>query len=172
MSVIRTVPKESLFKEVSAKFYFEYQVAGTYAGQYVCTNPEIEILKMNINTFYLVDIISIAGSIPENVFVDSFNPLLPLDMKLTRSVSGEILTAQKMIISQYLRDHSISTHIECNRGHDGIKIILSGILDQVADTIGLDTISLNISISTYQIDGVEYNRFYRGSDLDKRMKRI
>lgn len=166
MSILRTVPKSALFREVSAKFVFDYQTAGIYAGTYVCASGIYQVLPMNLNTYYLIDSCSISGSIAENIFVDSLTSDF-ITFELRRYQRNELITAQPFVISQYYKDKGISTHVQCDRNNDGVAIKINGHLEQVAETVGVDEISIAISLSTYEIDGKEYNTFFRDKDIIK-----
>jgi hypothetical protein len=162
--IIRTVPNSSLFRVVSAKFYFIYQTSGIHTGKYVCTGNLYDLLPMKINTYYLIENVSIAGSIPESVFVDSVNSASFLTFELLRYQRNELVTSEPIIISQYYKEKTISNHVGCNKGNDGIKMRINGILNQVAETVGVTSISLVLSLSTYEIDGKIYNELYRDKD--------
>lgn len=164
MSVIRTVPKSALFREVAGKFTFSFATTGVYAGKYLCAVNTADVLTMKPNTFYLVDTLCVSGSIPETVFVESLQPDNLLTLKLVRYQQNELLTARNLVLSQYYKDKSVSTHVPCNKGSDGIRMVVSGRLNQVVDTVGIADISFVCSLGIYEIDGVEYNRFFRDRD--------
>jgi hypothetical protein len=162
--IIRTVPNSSLFRNPSAKFIFNYMTAGIHAGKYYCNASILSILPLKLNTYYLIDSISISGSVPETVFVDSIDASNILSFELIRYQRRELITSEPIAISQYYKEKTISSHVTCNKGNDGINIRVNGILNQVAETVGVSSISLVISLATYEIDGKAYNETIRDKD--------
>jgi hypothetical protein len=162
----RIIPKSSLFRVVAVKFAFDFQTSGIYAGKYLCTDNEEEILKMKTNTVYLIESASVSGSIPEEVFVNSVVSSSFLSFHIKRLQRSQLVTSEPVLISQYYKEKNISMHTDCNQNNDGLKICIAGVLNQVAETVGLSSISLVVSLSTYEIDGELYNRQFR--DLDYR----
>lgn len=162
--VVRTVPKSAIFREVSGSLEYEYQIAGVDVGLYICTNPLIDLMPMVPNSFYLIDTMSVCGSVAEAVFVESLTVDF-LSVQFLHYLHDEIISARKESVSQYYKEKSLSTHVTCNRDNDGIRLRVTGKLNQVPSTIGVDYIYINVSLGVYEIDGREYNKFIRDYDL-------
>ena len=162
--IIRKVPKSALYREVAARFDFVYQIAGMYAGQYICTDNDIEVMKFSENTGYLIDNVSICSSLPENQFVESINTAAFPTVRFRHLLRNELISAQSIAISQHYRNKQVTTHVIANRSNDGMTVEINGRFYQIPATIGLDHIYVTVSISTYQIDGTEYNEYLRNRD--------
>ncbi len=162
--VNRYIPKTALFREVSGQFNFEYQQAGSYAGEYVCADNELPVMDAIVNSAVLIDNMSISGSIPEMYFVRSIIPPQMVSFQILRIQGSELITTRRMVLSQYHTEKTISAHAIFNRGGDGLKLRILGRLVQIPETIGIETITLNISLATYQIDGREFNEYLRSGE--------
>lgn len=163
--VNRTVPKRSILRKVSTVFDLDYQIAGDYAGQYLCTDTLNQLMPMIPNNFYLLDNVSISGTIPIEVFVNSLILTEIPFFRLRHYVRNELITAVQYDISQYYEESNFSSHVICNKGRDGIAVELSAALNQVIETIGVDTISLALAFGIYEISSDEYNAMIRGKDI-------
>lgn len=166
MTVIRSIPKRSTFREVHARYIYDYQFLGAYAGQYVCVAPNNlqSLMSFNSNTVYLIDNISVASSLPENYFIESLQAAQFPALKFRRVTANELLSPQPIEISQHYREKTISQYVDCNKERDGLNLEIIGRLNQIPYTIGLTEIYLSVSCGIYEIDLDTANKFYREED--------
>lgn len=153
------IPHKARFFPVSfsAKFTLNSPIAnGTYQG-----STQQKILTIQKNSVYLLERMSLSANIPEDVFQQS---LIITDYPVLffmKKQESEPLYKYPFRIINYQHERDISTFLTTNRDNEDIICSISGILNQVPDTVGLFKIDINVQLNWFVMDMNSYNKFFR-----------
>lgn len=156
MSIIYQIPHTSRFIETNNTFVanFNNPELGKYSFDNAA-NTEVELLKLNQGSVYLIERMSVGGNITEGQYNDSIDILPTLTMK--RSVDGMVVYKKPFPINNYKDDSEVVTYVVSEKEHDTLIADFRGILNQTAVLVGVPSVKIFVNFSIYAI---EDNRFY------------
>lgn len=155
MSIINKIPHTARFISTSNRFTatFNVPIAGAYSFD-VAANINQIVFDMQPNTVYLIERASFSCDIDEGIYLKS---ILTLPVyRLKKKISKEILYVKEYPLTNYLDDQEVVTWVQSDKGGDSITLSVSGVLDQVPETVGETTVIMNISFSVYAIEDKNY----------------
>lgn len=151
MSLTHNIGSNVLPHVISLSIPLRFNFSGLYSGFYTPTSQQYPFYSVEMNTTYLVNDLSISGSITNEIFVSSFYNPDPLRYKLISKLTHEVFSSKDFFISQYYTEKEVSQYIRVNRKNDGILLDIKGSLRQVYETVGIEEINIILSLSTYEI---------------------
>ena len=155
---------------------FNVPAAGKYSFN-VAGNTLQTVLSLEINSVYLIERMFVSGNIAAEDFLSSIDATLPVtDMPfvlLKRKLNPLQAHVQKIPVIQYSINRESPIIVYSDKKGDELQISATGILQQIANTVGVDPVILCIGLSIYQINEKYFNQGYKMSmsadfGLDKR----
>lgn len=161
MSVTFNIPPQSRYITTSNIFtaQFNTPTVGVYDFN-IAGNTGQKICDLYQNTVYLIDRLTIGGTVSEGDYLESIGTLPLLTLK--KKVKNEIVYKLPMPIVQYIDDMDVTAWIIADKGSEELHADFSGVLNQIAQFIGIASISINISYSIYAIESTIFNNAFRG----------
>lgn len=149
---------------------YDVQFVGNFAsptpGQYNFLSPANqgkEICNLQQNSIYLLERLSISASLPEEVFLDSIvEDPLKFTFQERQSKSFNILP-EPISISKYRNDTEFVIWLYTDKSDNGLLGSMSGSLFQVAETVGVLNIKINISLTLYRINDTNWVKNFRSN---------
>ena len=165
--ITELLPKRKPFFETSSTFnawYNRYVI-----GKFSFDSATIEIVKYKPNTVYLIERVSVSADVAEADYLNSIVtvPLLILKTKIDNSIIYE----KPINVTSYKRNEDISTFVANGKEGDSIVCQASGLLNQVANTVGRNNISLFVQFSIFAMDQNDFNEIYNKDVVDKTARR-
>jgi len=159
MSISYTIPHSSFYHPTSNIFtaVFNVPTLGKYNFD-IPANKNVPILELTPGSVYLIERISLAGSIPQENYLSSIFTI-PI-IRLKRGKSQEIIYKRDIPIVNYIDNQDIVAWIYSQKSKDWLTADIYGILNQIAETVEITEIKLNINFSIYQIRDQQFiNKF-------------
>lgn len=159
-----TLSVNKLYRPIITSNRFVASLSTPSVGYYdfeIDVNKEQDIIELQPNSLYFIDGMQISGDISQETFLDIQDA--PLFLYLKRKVSKEIIFNNKLPIAAFSENKPLSGMIDSPKSNDFMTGTLTGKLKQNADTIGKESIIIQISFTIYAIDESSYNRAFRGA---------
>ena len=160
MSIQYEIPHSSLFQPTNNIFTARFNIPTP--GKYdfnQAVNKNVEIMELETGSVYLIERISLAGSISQESYLESIEIMPILRLKLQRS--GEIVYKRDIPLVNYSDNTDIVTWIYSHKAREKLTADVYGLLIQIPDTVEQTEIKLNINLSCYQIRDSQFtNRFF------------
>ena len=152
MSITVKIPDNSRVRYPVAKFDGNFSV-----GQYDfnnATNENVPILEMNKESIYLLERINFSAELDEGIWLKSQDvldnyPNFRLDFE--KSLSSSIYPEPVRCLN-YLDNAEQLLYFQSRKAGDRLRITFRGIINQVPETVGLVSVSTQVSFTIYQID--------------------
>jgi len=179
MSISQRITWRSLPIESYNQFYADFNTpVGQYGFTQQAANQNQLVIETNPNFIYLIDRISYAGSIDEGNWLESLGPgstQPELRFNFLKS-TGASLYPYPFPAINYKDNLEFSFWFYSPKKGDQLRISMTGVLNQVPDTVGIATIYAQVSFVIYQENNAEQIRkmkertcgsiggFYRNGD--------
>jgi len=148
----RFIPTENVFLApfntiTPGKYDFGAVSGGLSAAQVV--------IPLQGNSLYLIDRYSVGGDIASEVFLASQGATPPL-LSLQYSITGENVYSRPIPVVSFVNDRESVVWAWSHKGDDNLSLRVSGVLNQVAETVGKDPIRMHVSLAIYAIEDRDY----------------
>jgi len=117
------------------------------------TNGRQLVIPMNNRYIYLIDRVSFSSSIDEGVYLRSID--VQPDLRLQLRLQSAFLYPYPLPAINYKDNLEFNFWFHSNKANDQLLVSMSGILDQVPETVGVSTIYSHISFIIYQEENVD-----------------
>jgi hypothetical protein len=151
------IPHKARFYPLSFQVTFNLNnpiTDGTFQG-----NERKEILKLQKNSVYLFERLSLSCNIPEEIFQQSLQNNAPI-LNFYKN-DNEPLWSNPFQVINYQHERDVSTFIHTIKDVEKLYVQLGGVLNQVPDTIGINQINFNVQVNFFIMDMNSYNKYYR-----------
>lgn len=160
MAINYQIPQQSRYISTSTIFTADFNVPSPgYYDFNVANNQGIKVEPLNMGTVYLIERISIGGTLSEADYLASIIDFPLLSIK--RSVSNEIVYKRPFPIVNYADGIEAAAWIHSDKSNDFLSLSFSGILTQLPSMVGLSQVKIQVSLCIYAIDSQYYNASYR-----------
>lgn len=160
MSIIYQIPHTSRF--IMTKNIFTATFNSPTAGKYdfgKAANTGVSVQKIFKGTLYLIERVSIGGTVPEGDYLESIETIP--ELKLRTLKTGAIIYKLPMPIVNYIDDQDIVGWVLSDIGDDELIADMTGVLDQTANLVGIASVKINISYSIYAIEDINFKIRFR-----------
>ena len=162
MSLQFNIPHTAKFDSPSIVF-----TAALNVGQYDFSGSAntFKLFPLERNSVYLIERMAIGGNISNEIYFNSIltTPLLTF----TKSITQENVYKRSIPIVNYYPDRQATTFVHSDKAGDSLLVNLSGVLDQIAETVGKNSISIFLTLSVYEIALKDYSIYFRSADTQK-----
>ena len=138
---------------------FNTPVPGKYSFS-VDANAKQRVIKLEPQTMYLIERLFIAGDIPAESYLASLDlssaATLPA-IVFSKKRGNNTVHAARIPIVQYVQNREVPIWIYSDKGDDELLVTFTGILNQVAATVGKNTLNIALDLSIYQISEKGYS---------------
>jgi hypothetical protein len=143
---------------IVAKAYFNTPTVGKYDFN-TAINTAIPILTYQPNTWYFIDNIAFGGNISEAEYCQSIDvmPLIAFKRLIGFGNVPENIYTYPVPIPKYSENRELAVFTHSDKKDDKLIVDITGTFNQIALTVGVSPISLNIAVSIFQIDEKGYN---------------
>lgn len=138
------------------------------AGQYdfgIDANKNQFVSDLQRNKYYLIDRMSVGGSISEADYLEAISTLP--SSRLKRSIKKENVYFLPLSHATYTDDSDIIAWVKSEKKGDTLTLDFTGVLDQTAALVGTATIKIHITLSIYIISSTVFYRKLRGELSDQ-----
>lgn len=154
----RYIPTVNIFTALfGAPTIGKYDYGVTSGGNSTIQN----ILELFMNTLYIIERISIGGTINEGDYLDAVNTQ-PF-VTLRYSVTNEIVYKTPFPIVNYIDDQDIVGWAYSDKQSNFLAADISGILNQTPALVGRANIKTTVGYSIYAIEDTRYIAEFRGA---------
>lgn len=143
---------------------------GYYVFEIYKGNLNIEIVKLDSNSVYLIDSIQIGGNIPGDVYNESIYSRPYFTLK--KSVSGESVLPYPLYITNFNEQRPLNLFVQSTKGNESLNLDFYGTLRQTSDLLGFLSVKISLTFNIYAIDSNIYNREYLDSGKTFNLNRI
>ena len=163
MSILYKIPEKARYIPTENTFSasFNTPTFGVYDFG-IAANTNVSVLKMQANTVYFINALSIGGNIASEDFLSSISTTPKIYLK--RKNSGENVYTSPIPILRYFDNKEISAWSLSDKGDDELLITFTGVLNQIIATMGVSPITLAVSLSIYAIDDNIWNAAFRNKN--------
>ena len=131
-------------------------------GKYEWNVKGLLIQNTQPNTVYLIDRLTWSASIAGEYWQQSINPTLGTPkISLRQKNGGNLIYSGPYSLAIYGNETEYNAWFRSDKNDDGITVDISGLINQIAETVGISDIAINISLSIYAIDSTEFSRAAR-----------
>lgn len=124
------------------------------------TNTNQFIIDLEIGSLYLLDRMSVSGTISEALFTDSINVNPTLTLK--KAITKERLHPKPIPIINYVDNQDLIIWAHSDKANESLVADFRGLLDQIPATVGVTSIDITISFSIYKITQPSYITAWKG----------
>jgi hypothetical protein len=150
----------------------------------VAGNQNQIVLTMTGSSIYVIERVCFSMSIPEGVFQESIDSAINVPWLIfkTQKTNAMIFDRPQPFIN-YLDNLEMLLFIPGNQSQDTIIVSFEAVLNQVAATVGINTIKAFLQLNIYEVQNTDWiRRFYhnwentigdlglRGKDLEKTLR--
>lgn len=176
MSVTYTIPHQARFiptsNTVRAVYNNNVDTPGFYnfeSNPLNNVNEGLEVLELKQGSTYLIERMSVGGTISESVFNSALPDaglLVPIPgfdipkLTLKRKSTKEIIYKLPTPIVNYIDDQDVTAWVHSDKSQDFLTIDMTGVLQQTSELVGVAEIDLFISFSIYVMESTVYNNYF------------
>lgn len=160
MAVNFQIPTQSRYISTSTIFTAQFNVPTP--GRYnfnVAANQNIQIQELESNVVYLIERMSVGGTLSEGDFLSAIVDF-PL-LTIRRSISNQIVYKKPFPIVNYADGIETAAFIHSDKGGDQLTLSFVGSLLQLPSMVGLAEVKMQVSLSIYAIDSGYFNAAFR-----------
>jgi len=166
--IITRIPHQAKIIQAANIFTAEFNAVDgipTGTGQYDFNQlinqrqPVIELLQ---NAVYLIDTVNVGGDLSEENYLESIDTR-PAAV-LLRSKTGETVYTKPIPIVNYIDNQGLTAWLVSDKAGEFMQISFSGVLNQIAATVGRQFLNIEISLNIYQLDSALYNNSFRNDE--------
>ncbi len=160
MAITYQIPQQSRYISTSTIFTAQFNVPTP--GQYdfnVAANQNINVQELEPNVVYLIERVSIGGTLSEGEYLSSIVTFPYLTIK--RSISNQIVYKKPFPIVNYADGIETAAFIHSDKGGDFLTLSFIGSLLQLPSMVGLAEVKIQASLSIYAIDSGYFNAAFR-----------
>lgn len=164
------IPKTSLYVDTLTTFkaLFNVPTPGLYDFNVPATNKNLPVLALNPNTIYLINKISVGGTISQEEYLSNI-VTVPV-MTLGFLTEGQRIYPFPVPIVQFSDGLDATAWFMTDRTGETLTLsLLTGQLSQDANLIGIGSVSLNISLSIFQITDTGYIQEFKEENSRSRI---
>lgn len=163
MGVIQEIPRQArpIYTGNIFTGTFNVPTIGVYDFS-IPVNENQEVLELYKGTVYLIDKISIGGTIAEEIYNNSINTQMLI--KFRRKVDLAPVYKLPFPVVKYLDNSDLDAFVSSEKQDDFLTMTVTGILNQIPATVGIVSINLNIHLSIYAMDSTDYENWFKRSD--------
>lgn len=168
MSVFFKIPHTARYIATSTEFVgtFNVPTPGVYdfgnAAAPVAANTNVRVLQYKANTAYLIERMSVGGNLGEETYLDSLQTVPLLAFKREKG-KGTSLYERPIPFVQFVDSREIAVWTWSDKSDDWLTLSLTGVLNQVAATVGKPTIRLFVGLSIFAVDSNWYQKNIRAA---------
>jgi len=168
VSLFFKIPHTARFIATSTEFVgtFNAPTIGVYdfgsAAAPVAANTNIRVMQYKPNTAYLIERLSLGGNIGEETYLDSLQTVPMLSLKRERG-KGTSLYERPIPFVQFIDSREVAVWTWSDKSNDWLTLSLTGVLNQVAATVGKTTIRLFVGLSIFAVDSNWYQKNIRAA---------
>jgi hypothetical protein len=122
-------------------------------------NVKQTVIPMEIGSVYLIERMFVSGNIPAEDFLSSVNPTrvdLP-QIRITRKIDGHQIHAMPIPVIQFTTNRESPIMVYSDKKGDELQMSMTGVIEQIPNTIGVDPVVVTIGLSIYQINEKFFN---------------
>jgi len=163
MSIIKTLPDGSRFIPTVNRFSATFNVPTL--GKYnfaVAANTGQELLKLVAGRVYFIERMNFGATVDEGDFLLSIDTLPELILRY--QITGERLFTKPFHVVNYIDNQELILFFSTARINDTVLIDFTGILNQVPNFIGINTIQAQVSFNIYEIANQQWIRDFQTSN--------
>jgi len=160
MSVYFQIPQTARFIPTSNVFSATFNAPAL--GQYdfgIAANRGQEVIPLQPNTVYLIERMRAAGTVEEGAYFESV-ATLPTVI-ITRSIRDERVYSRPIPLNTYSDGWEVAAWVTSDKIGELLTMTFTGVLNQVAATVGVLTIKVNISLSIFAVDSAWFTAHFR-----------
>lgn len=164
MSINYQVPTQSRYIPTSTVFTAVFNANPLNPGKYDFTvpsagNQNIDVLKLQPGTIYLIERISAGGNITEQEYLAAIN-VFP-SVAIRRKIKKEMVYMRPIPINNYFDGQEAGCWIHSDKSDDVLTMSFQGVLDQIASLVGVAEVKIQISLNIFAIDSAWFNGAFR-----------
>lgn len=160
MSIIFKIPTQSRYIATSTIFTAQFNVPTI--GRYnfnVVGNQNIVFQELEPNVVYLIERMSVGGTISEQDYLGSID-IFPM-LTIKRSISNQIVYKKPFPMVNYADGIEIASFVHSDKGGDNLTLSFIGSLKQLPSMVGLAEVKIQVSLSIFAIDSGYFNAAFR-----------
>jgi len=171
MALIREIPKRSVLIPTVNRFSANFNFPAV--GQYdfgVAANIRVPVFPAVRGMVYWLDRISFTATADEGVYLSAISTMPLLD--LIWEQDGTRIFARSFPLVNYRDGQEINTVCESTKGNEQVLATVSGVLNQVPALVGVDPVTIQISLEVYQVFDLNWINAWRDNtrpDIGKRL---
>jgi hypothetical protein len=127
-------------------------------------NQNVVVIPLEIGSIYLVERMFISGNLNGEDYLSSVDDLSAAGMpqlQIRRKQNKVCSHVAKIPVIQFTQNREAPIYIYSDKKDDSIIMSMSGELQQIGNTVGLDPIIITVGLSIYQINEKYYNQGIR-----------
>jgi hypothetical protein len=164
VSVQWKIPHQARFVSTANIFTatFNNPVVGAY-DYGVAGNVNQVILRLQRNTVYLIERISVSGDISEENYTDALDLSVAARLpRLTLRKSQDLMSVYESAIPLpgYVAQQEAAVFVRTQRDQDDLTATVTGRLNQTAALVGRADVRLTVSFAIYAMESTIYNRAF------------
>jgi hypothetical protein len=127
-------------------------------------NQDVQVLKLIPDSVYYIDKLSIGANIAREDFLGAISTVPLLTFK--HLIGKEIVYSKSLPIVQLYEQKEATVYFKSQKENDWLTLSLTGLLIQTANLVGIDPITLDISLSIYQMYEKDFITWFEKSGQD------
>lgn len=133
--------------------------SAAFTGLYdfnIAANVNQTVIKMAPGLTYFIDNYAFAGNITQEDFLSAINTVPA--MKLSRKNDRDNVYTGTIPLNQFASEKPATVFVASNKGNDELLITFTGVLNQIANLVGISPVNFTVSLAIYAIDNNDFNR--------------
>lgn len=169
MAIHWNIPHQARFFTTSNRITADFNTVdgvATGSGQYdfnQAVNQQLKICDLFRNSVYLIERLNVGGTISEEIFLNSI--ATRPEIILRKKLGNQAVYKQPIPIVNYIDGMEITNFIKSDIAGDELQLNCTGLLNQIAETVGVSEISLELSFNIYAIESSYWNTNFRNNLL-------
>ena len=161
MSIIRQLPQNSRYiptsTEMAATFNAITPARYDFTNTPACQN--VIVTKIQPNTVYLIENLSVGGNIPEEDYLGSIDVFPTISFK--NSVRNEIVYQNPIAIVNYFDGLEATAFVKSDNKDANLTLSMSGLCKQLPSMVGLTQLRIIISCAIWAVDERYWGQAFR-----------
>jgi hypothetical protein len=160
MSIIKSIPKDSCFIQ-PVNFFdaaFNVPAAGQYSFNIPANHGQV-VFPITKTSVFLIDRYSFSCTLDEGVYLRSVS-VLPV-FRLRRQKDNLVIYKKAIPCVNYIDSAEAIVFYNSDNENDNLIADFEGVLNQVAETVGIASIRCQVTLNIYEIVNSDWIRDFR-----------
>jgi hypothetical protein len=177
MSIIKTIPKTSIFKQSTVRFVAPFNdpsALGAYTFGLAPNQGQVIVDNLGHTSVYMIERYNFSASMAEETYLSALNAGVAVvpSMILKKRNDQSVVYENPIPLVKYTENQESIAYFKTRQDGDALLVDIAGILNQVTALVGIAAIQCQVSFTIYRVTDNKWIQRYNAATQDSEVAYI